>query len=488
MTAVVMPRSARLLAAALCCWLPAARAQAPTPAEERIAGLVAAAALGGRAPLREFIARAYAPAFRTGYPEGMHVGWFLGHTGGIPGLTLVGTAADGPRTARAAVRNPLTEEVDSLFLEVEAQAPHGITRVWSRRGAGGAPAETAATDAEVARALDRYVRRLVEAGRFSGVVLLARHGVPLYFEAFGLANRDFAAPVTRDTRFNLGSANKNFTAVVIGQLVEEGRLDWDDPLARFLPDFPDSAAARRIRIRHLLTHTSGLGSYFGPRFQEASRARWRTVDDAMALARPDSLRFEPGTRWAYSNTGYLVLGKVIEVVTGQDYFEVVRERIYSRAGMTASDSYELDRVNPDLAVGYELEYGPAPAEDRWRNNLFEHVIRGLPAGGGYATAMDLVRYSEALRAGTLLRPATLALMRAPRPEVASPRYGYGFVLFEGPEIWGHGGDFPGIDADWNNYGDSGYTLVILANRSGVNDPVKRKVRRLLAAAGVAAAR
>ena len=126
--------------------------------------------------------------------------------------------------------------------------------------------------------------------------------------AFGEANKDFGVPNALDTKFNLGSMNKMFTAVTIGQLVEQGKLSYDDPLSKFLPDFPSAEAAKKVRIKHLLTHTSGLGSYFNDEFDRSSRARYRTVDEMLTLAKGETLAFEPGTRWSYSNTGMLVLG------------------------------------------------------------------------------------------------------------------------------------------------------------------------------------
>lgn len=464
----------------------APRAATAQTAAERVRELVGAINAADFARAREFVRSSYAPDFLQAFPEDQHVGFILSQSGGRPGqLELVGVEAAGPNGARAAVRSALREEIDSLYVQVEAQAPHRIRRVGGRPGAGGGiTPETARTDAERVKELDRLVRKLVAADAFSGVVLFAKDGQPLYFEAFGVANRDYDIPVTRETRFNLGSANKNMTAVMIAQLVEEGKLSWDDPLSKFVPDFPDSASARKIRIKHLLTHTAGLGSYFNEKFQTGSREQWRTVDDFLALARPDSLQFEPGTRWSYSNTGMMVLGKVIEVVTGKDYFTNAQERIFDRVGMRSSGFYELDRVNRNLSTGYTKEYGPAGVV--LRNNLFMHVVKGGPAGGGWSTAEDILAYSEALRSGKLVSRATFDLMRSPKPELHSPNYGYGTVLFEGPDIWGHGGDFPGIDFDWNGYGDSGYTLVVMANYDRVNDPIKRKVTRMLRASGAVA--
>ncbi|HKH94225.1 MAG TPA: serine hydrolase domain-containing protein, partial [Gemmatimonadaceae bacterium] len=211
-----------------------------------------------------------------------------------------------------------------------------------------APAPDAPTrrpsDEELVAQLKAYVDRLASRDVFSGTVLLAKRGVPLYQAAFGDANKDFGARNTLDTKFNLGSMNKMFTAVSVMQLVEAGKLSLDDTLGKFLPaGAMKPEVLSKVRIKHLLSHTSGLGSYFSPEWDRQSRALWRSVDDWMGLVKDESLQFEPGTRWSYSNTGMLVLGKVIEVATGQDYFDYVREHVYKPAGMTNSDAYELDR-------------------------------------------------------------------------------------------------------------------------------------------------
>jgi CubicO group peptidase (beta-lactamase class C family) len=206
--------------------------------------------------------------------------------------------------------------------------------------------------------LDEFAKKLTAADVFSGTILLARNGEVLYKGAFGIANKDFNAPIRIDTKFNLGSMNKMFTAVSIAQLVERARCRSTTRSRNLSPTSPTPEAAKKIQIKHLLTHTAGLGGYFSERYDGMSRERLRTVDDMMKLAREDEkdIRFEPGSKWEYSNTGMLVLGKVIEIVSGQTYFEYVRDNIYKPAGMTNTDAYELDRVNPNLAVGYDKRY------------------------------------------------------------------------------------------------------------------------------------
>lgn len=166
------------------------------------------------------------------------------------------------------------------------------------------------------------MKKLTEADIFSGAVILAKDGIPVYKGALGMANKDFTAINKIDTKFNLGSMNKMFTAVAIAQLVEKGKLSFEDPLSKFIPDFPDKESAEKIKIKHLLTHTAGLGGYFSEKWDKTSRTQFRTVDDMMNQVKADEkLLFEPGTRWQYSNTGMLVLGKVIEIVSGQSYYD-----------------------------------------------------------------------------------------------------------------------------------------------------------------------
>jgi len=337
------------------------------------------------------------------------------------------------------------------------------------------------SDADLVAQLKGYVERMAARDVFSGAVLLAKKGVPLYQAAFGEANKDFGVKNTLDTKFNLGSMNKMFTAVSVMQLVEAGKLSLDDTLGKFLP----AGAMRpevlsKVRVKHLLSHTSGLGSYFTDEWDRQSRALYRSVDDWMPLIKNDSLRFEPGTRWSYSNTGMLVLGKVIEKASGQDYFEYVREHVTRPAGMTNTDAYELDRVNRNLAVGYEQE-GRDANGPIYRNNIFQHVIRGGPAGGGYSTVGDLTRFAEALKAGKLVSAASVRMLTTPKPELNSPEYGFGFVVDEGGRIVGHSGGFNGINSQLDIYVGEDYTLAVMSNYGTGAQPIMDKARALMLA-------
>jgi len=246
--------------------------------------------------------------------------------------------------------------------------------------------------AEAVQPVEAALARATAEGRFSGVALIAKDGRPLFQHAYGMADREHGVANTLETRINLGSMNKMFTAVAIAQLVAQGKLSFQDPLSKYIPDFPTAAAARKIRIEHLLTHTSGLGDYFTDRF---FRERPTTVAAMLDVAREDTtLAFEPGSQQRYSNTAFLVLGAVIEKVTGEDYYDYVRDHVFAPAGMTSS-SWPLG-AEPGRAFEYEISprTGMQPRADGFQ--------RGSPAGGGVSTVGDMLRFSQALLSGRLV--------------------------------------------------------------------------------------
>lgn len=449
------------------------------PVVDRARELVEVINDGSTAAIEAFVDSAMTAQMRDAFPIEEHVGALSGmHERGAPYDIIDVDTPDG-LSGEILLHSPGNDSWTTLIVRVEAEAPHRVDGVGMRPTTAPppAPAGDAYTDQEIRAAMSSTLADLVAAERFSGAVMLAR-GDEIVFEAVhGEANKDFSVPNRIDTRFNLGSMNKMFTAVAIAQLVERGELSFDDPLAKFLPDFPDPESAQKIRIKHLLSHTSGLGSYFNEEFRNASRARFRTVSDLMTLAEAETLQFEPGTSRSYSNTGFLVLGRVIEVVTGRDYFDYIQANVTGPAGMDATASYQLDHVNPNLAVGYHRPDGPGSP---WRNNLFMHVIRGGPAGGGYSTVGDLVRFAEALRTGTLISAETFETLASPKPDLNSPRYGYGFRVYPDGSV-GHSGGFPGISSHLSFWPDGEWTIAVMSNYSGGAQPVVEQARRLIPA-------
>jgi CubicO group peptidase (beta-lactamase class C family) len=248
--------------------------------------------------------------------------------------------------------------------------------------------------------------------------------------------------------------------------VKRGKLSFDDPLSKFMPGYPDAESAKKIRIKHLLSHTSGLGSYFNEAFMNSPTTRFRDVRSYLDVAGKEKLEFTPGTRWSYSNTGMLIAGRIIEIVSGRDYYDYIREHIYRPAGMTGTDSLALDEAPSNVAVPYELRV--TDDGTAYTDASFLTPVRGSPAGGGYATASDLIKFASALRSQKLVSSATLKTLSTAKPELGSPSYGYGFDiarLAPGRDIVGHGGDFAGTCAIFDMIRDTGdpYTVVVLAN-------------------------
>jgi CubicO group peptidase (beta-lactamase class C family) len=393
------------------------------------------------------------------------------------GLTFKESRMTKPNEITATVTDKLLGENFELLMLVEENAPHQINGIGFRAQPKTNTQVKKLSEKQIAAELDSFLKKLSAADNFSGVVLLAKGDKILFEKAYGDANKDFKIPNNVNTKFNLGSMNKMFTAVAIAQLVEAGKLSFDDPLGKFMPDFLDKDSAQKIKIKHLLTHTSGLGSYFGERFLNSSRANYRTIDDYLELVKAEKPAFEPGTRWSYSNTAFLVLGKVVEKASGEDYFEYMRRHIYKPVGMRNTDTFELDRVNSNLAVGYGKEFTDKGVE--FRNNIFLHVISGGPAGDGYSTVQDLLKFSLALQNGTLIKPETLKMMRLPKPELNSPDYGYGLMLDPQRGIFGHGGDFMGVSTNLDVFPDARYSAIILSNYDGTRQIIMTKIQELI---------
>jgi CubicO group peptidase (beta-lactamase class C family) len=379
------------------------------------------------------------------------------------------------------VRNKLTEGWQALVLKIAPQPPHLITSLGfsPARPPSDVPRVADLSNAEIVERLSAFVDRLAKADAFSGTVLLAKDGEVLFQTAHGRASKRFDVPINIDTKFNLGSMNKMFTGVAIMQLVQRGELSLDDPLSQYVStEWLPEDVTKKIQVQHLLTHTSGLGSYFNEQYDKSSKALFRKLNDYQPLVRDSTLAFEPGSDWKYSNTGMFLLGVVIESVTGQDYFQYIRDNIYEPAGMSSSDCYEMDRPVPNLAIGYLKEDGD------WKNNLYMHVIRGGPAGGGFSTVGDLLRFDQALRGHKLLNEALTERVWSAKPEQNSPNYGFGFSIrgTEGNRIVGHGGGFPGINSNLDMFLDSGYTAIVMSNYSSGATPIADKMRELVSAA------
>lgn len=344
-------------------------------------------------------------------------------------------------------------------------------------GAPPAKSDQGLNEQQIAARVERYLDELDSSGEFSGSVILARNNQPLFAKAYGLADRKSGSPNTLDTPINLGSMNKMFTGLAVSQLVAQGKLSYDDTVGQYLPDYPNAEVREEVTVHQLLTHTSGLGSYWNPAYAR-SKNTLESVSDFAQLFWNDPLLFEPGSGDEYSNAGPVVLGLIIEAITGQDYFDYIRRHVYEPAGMDHSGHYDKFENTSGKATGYF-----AVTEGGEEISNFDDLGRiGSPAGGGYASANDLLKFAIHLYDGTLIDPEHRELMTT----MKTPG-GYAYLYLDGrvnsKRFVGHNGGAPGINAEFSVFPDSGYIVIVLANKDQAATPVAEQIRQWIAYMG-----
>jgi D-alanyl-D-alanine carboxypeptidase len=296
---------------------------------------------------------------------------------------------------------------------------------------------------------------------FAGAVLIAHNGKPVFAEAYGLADRENNIPNTLKTRFRLGSLNKVFTAVATLQLVQQGKLGLDDPVGKYLTDYPNQEIATKVTIHHLLTHTGGTGDFFGPEF-DAHRLELRTHQDYVKLYGKRGPDFAPGSRSEYSNYGFLLLGAIIEKVSGESYYDYVRDHVYEPAGMTSTGSEPEDQPVPLRSIGYTA----TGATSGLHPNTGLLPYRGTSAGGGYSTVGDLLSFVRAVERHKLLNVHYTELLT--KGEVKTPggclvASGFAECEINGVRFFGMGGGSVGMNSDLEVCPSTGYVVAVLAN-------------------------
>ncbi|MEV6866744.1 serine hydrolase domain-containing protein [Streptosporangium subroseum] len=364
----------------------------------------------------------------------------------------------------------------------------------------GKPASAAAekpAPAEDWRAYGEYLKQRAASGEFSGSVLVAKDGRPLLERGYGMADRKRGVANTARTRFCIASMGKMFTAVAVAQLVERGKLSFDDTIGKYVSGFPREIAGK-VTVHQLLTHTSGMGDALK---REGTSEPPRTIAGLMKLIAKEPLLFEPGSRFGYSNSGFIVLGAIIERVTGKSYAGYVREHVFKPAGMTDTAiryyrpaeirnmAHGYVRVGPD---GKPLPPGPGPGPDSTarpetlRDNSDMPQI-GNPSGGAYSTVGDMLAFARALTGHKLLGPALTKTVLTGKVDTERPggppedkyAYGFGDRKINGVRIVGHNGGTPGYEGQLDIYLDKGYTVIILTNQDGVLVPAHRRSEEML---------
>jgi D-alanyl-D-alanine carboxypeptidase len=368
------------------------------------------------------------------------------------------TATDAEITAY----DPVADGWAHLVAHVDAQPPHSITLMVVSLGAR--PKDVAPPPklepAQLVAATRARLAELAHKDRFSGAVLIARQGQPLFEEAYGLADLEARTPNRIDTQFRFGSIGKVFTDVAIFQLVEAGKLDLAAPVGRYLKDYPNGDVAAHVTLNDLLTHTGGTGDIFGREFLE-HREDLRELKDYVDLYGARAPLFAPGTREMYSNYGYILLGRIIEVTSGLSYEDYLERHVFGPAGMSSTGMLPESVSLPRRAVGYM-----AVGQDELQSAADTLPYRGTSAGGGYSTVEDLLRFSVALTSDRLLDRAHTRLLESggiTAPDGTHILYDIAGKTLEGHAFLGHSGGAAGMNGELRIFPDDGYTVIVLAN-------------------------
>ncbi len=319
---------------------------------------------------------------------------------------------------------------------------------------------------------------------FSGTVLLAKDGRIIFSQAYGYASKRYEVRNEINTRFKLGSAGKMFTGIAISQLKEKGLLSYHGRIADILPDYPNKEVANQITVHHLLTHTSGLGSFWNDKYH----AQWsllRNISDYIDLFVNDELLFIPGEKAYYSNSGYIVLGMIIEKLTGEIYFDYIRSNIFSPSMMEDTDAFELDRPVKRIATGYThsshlRNFDPGPM----RNNNYQTLVKGNSAGGIYSTTTDMHKFINAIQQNQLVSSLTKKELLEGKVNLFTSKYGYGFFEYLDNKwiSYGHGGGSQGVSTSVRFFPALGYSFVVLSNYDNGGDNVSALLVQMITSA------
>lgn len=327
-------------------------------------------------------------------------------------------------------------------------------------------------DPAVPGRVEEYMRAQVRVNRFSGSVLLAQHGTPVISRGYGWANAEWEVPNTPQTKFRIGSITKQFTSMVVMQLQEQGKLKVQDPICQYLSPCP--VAWKPVTVHHLLTHTSGIPSYTGLSNVMKTNMMPRTAEELVATFRDLPLEFEVGSQFKYNNSGYFLLGLIIEKIAGRKYDVVLREQIFDPLGMKDSGYDTPEVILPRRATGY-AQRGAATI-----NAPYLDMMTPYAAGALYSTVEDLLKWDQALYTDTLLPSAARDAMFT----AFKGGYAYGWTIRPAsPETFGHrqiahGGGINGFSSMFVRLPDDNITAIVLANTTPTN--TGRLARDLLA--------
>ncbi len=336
-------------------------------------------------------------------------------------------------------------------------------------------APAAAVDAQRLARAEVVVREEMQRQKIPGLAIaIIDHGQVALARGYGYANLEHDVPVTAETLFQSGSVGKQFTATAVMLLVEDGRLSLDDPITKYLPEAPPEWSA--IRIRHLLTHTSGIREYGDGADFDFRRAY--TEDSLVRMACAQPREFQPGERYSYSNTGYLLLGVIVSRVGGRHYSEQLRDRVFKPLGMTSARLIDEATIIRHRAAGYQLDAGQIVNQD-W----VDPKLNTTGDGALYLSLNDMIAWAQGLRGGRILQPGSWRQVYTPVTLTSGRSYPYGFgwdvTTYNGQVEISHAGGWQGFTTQISRYGGDELTVIVLCNL-GDGDP-GRVARRVAAA-------
>lgn len=301
----------------------------------------------------------------------------------------------------------------------------------------------------------------LKAEDFSGAILVAHNDQIIEKRAFGLASMEYGIKNTVDTKFNLASITKMITAVATLQLYDRGKVELKLPIGEYLPDYPNKLVRDSVTIHQLLTHTSGNNNFYVGEFLQSDKLKYRNISDFTPLFANDTLLSTPGSKYDYSGSGFVILGLIIEKMSGQNYYDYVKDNIFIPSGMINTTELEIDSVVQNRASGYTTFFG----ESKILKKNDYYLSKASPAGFHYSTVEDLFKFSKALRNGKLLKKETTKLMFEPKVKGYNTSIGYGIDidLRYNQTIQGHSGGWYGIHNELMDFMRDNYTVIIVSN-------------------------
>jgi CubicO group peptidase (beta-lactamase class C family) len=390
---------------------------------------------------------------------------FYYETGGL-GYELIKFLPSTSNLISAIFYNKLTETKAKFMVPISNGASPKINRLIKSEAITDENQIKQLSEDVLVNRIEKCLNKLEEDDEFSGAILVAKDGKAILNKAIGEASKGYDIPNKTNTKFNIASVGKVFTGFAIVQLADKGKLSYDDPISKYVPaDWLNPAISEKILIKHLLTHTSGLGDYFKKAYKQCDVPYFRDIEDYKSLIANDTLKSVPGTRFLYSNTGFILLGVIIESISKDSYFNYLKKNIFEPAGMNNTDGFDKDYPVENRATGYTKVY--ENDQVKWNNHQFTRILRGSPSGGIYSTTQDILKFANTIDSNNLISPESYKYLMEGMPELNASFHSYGFFVSQGlvGRTASHKGDGMGMNCQFKMYLDSGYTVIVLSNYS-----------------------